>query len=100
MDTPDSSKALARGVAAAMDQARYAHESFRNGQKYYRSTCIVRPITVISIDIQEIRLVTNLAPETDINARAGFEQQHDETVRTEIERFRANINEYLAGSLT
>jgi sulfite reductase beta subunit-like hemoprotein len=42
--------------------------------------------------------VTNLAPETDVAAR--FEQQHDETVRTEIERFRTNINEFLAGNLT
>jgi sulfite reductase beta subunit-like hemoprotein len=44
--------------------------------------------------------VTNLAPETDLAARNDFEQQHDETVRTEIERFRAHINEYLAGNLT
>jgi sulfite reductase beta subunit-like hemoprotein len=44
--------------------------------------------------------VTNLAPETVIPARADFEHQHDETVRAEIERFRGNINEYLAGNLT
>jgi sulfite reductase beta subunit-like hemoprotein len=44
--------------------------------------------------------VTNLAPETDLVARNDFEQQHDETVRTEIERFRSHINDYLAGNLT
>src|ERR1700761_6625431 len=49
--------------------------------------------------IQEIA-VTNLAPETDLDSRIGFESQHDATVRTEIERFRIHINEYLAGNLT
>jgi len=44
--------------------------------------------------------VTNLAPETDLTARTDFEHQHDETVRTEIERFRGTINEFLAGNLT
>ena len=44
--------------------------------------------------------MTNLAPETDLAARNDFEQQHDETVRTEIERFRTHINEFLAGKLT
>jgi sulfite reductase beta subunit-like hemoprotein len=44
--------------------------------------------------------VTNLAPEIDLTARAGFEQQHDDTVRTEIERFRSTINEFLSGQLT
>ena len=44
--------------------------------------------------------MTNLAPETDLTARTDFEQQHDDTVRTEIERFRTTINEYLAGGLT
>jgi len=43
--------------------------------------------------------VTNLAPETDLTARTDFEHQHDETVRTEIERFRGTINEFLAGNL-
>ena len=44
--------------------------------------------------------MTNLAPETDLTARTDFEHQHDETVRTEIERFRGTINEFLAGNLT
>ena len=44
--------------------------------------------------------MTNLVPETDLASRSDFEQQHDETVRTEIERFRSTINEFLAGNLT
>lgn len=44
--------------------------------------------------------MTNLAPEIDLTPRAGFEQQHDDTVRTEIERFRTTINEFLSGQLT
>jgi sulfite reductase beta subunit-like hemoprotein len=43
--------------------------------------------------------VTNLASEADLSS-TDFEQQHDTTVRTEIERFRVHINEYLAGGLT
>ncbi len=62
--------------------------------------CIRIRNTVISIDIQEIRPVTNLAPETDLTPRAEFEQRHDDTVRAEIERFRSDINSFLAGNYT
>jgi sulfite reductase beta subunit-like hemoprotein len=44
--------------------------------------------------------LTNLAPDTDLASRTAFEQQHDQTVRAEIERFRTHINEFLAGNLT
>jgi sulfite reductase beta subunit-like hemoprotein len=44
--------------------------------------------------------VTNLAQETDLTARTDFEHQHDDTVRSEIERFRSTINDFLAGNLT
>ena len=44
--------------------------------------------------------MTNLAPEIGLPARVDFEQQHDNTVRTEIERFRTTINEFLSGQLT
>ena len=44
--------------------------------------------------------MTHLVPEADLAARAEFEGQHDGTVRSEIERFRTHINEYLAGSVT
>ncbi len=44
--------------------------------------------------------MTNLAQETEVDARAEFETRHDDTVRTEIERFRTYINDYLAGNLT
>lgn len=45
-------------------------------------------------------MATSLAPTTDLATRTDFEQQHDQTVRTEIERFRCDINEFLAGNLT
>lgn len=44
--------------------------------------------------------MTNLAPETETVGRAEFETRHDGTVRAEIERFRTDINTYLAGQLT
>jgi len=44
--------------------------------------------------------VTNLATEADLKSRTDFEQQHDSTVRAEIERFRGHINQFLAGELT
>jgi sulfite reductase beta subunit-like hemoprotein len=34
------------------------------------------------------------------SSREQFEAQHDQTVRTEIERFRERANEYLSGSIT
>ena len=44
--------------------------------------------------------MTNLAIENDLAQRTAFEQQHDQTVRAEIEKFRGHITEFLAGSLT
>lgn len=44
--------------------------------------------------------MTDLAPETDLTARAAYEEQHDHTVREEIERFRSTINDFQAGKLT